>query len=397
MGKQTKLREAQRHAAEQALAVRLRVQTPAKSKPAFIDSCSQFASSYRNRIEAYREFALRSPETWRCGLRVRSPEQRFRELVRFTFAKYPVARHLENAWIDETPVADGADAAVGAAAADFRRWYIIVGRGGSLYRDATHGFLSKLETHHFVNAPDEVGTTQRAFWYAIARAQNDNETVALRVARTKLVRFSVESPFWQDAARFFAHNPAPIHEMGDLIDYIDAMKQEDNGFTLDGRSLPALRRRMVRWHRIQREIVRGLRWVGYRAADAAYESDLQGESVIWRIKQIKTSDELGAEGHCMQHCVAVYQEDCITGVSSIWSLSYEAPDGRINKCLTIEVSQNGTIVQCRGFGNRQPNADEVAVLKRWAAQHDLTSRLFAEWELDRLALEQLALEQLRLN
>ncbi len=70
-----------------------------RTGPAFIGCYAEFAPDYRSKIEAYRDFALRPPEAWRCRLRVRSPERRFLELVQFTFAKYPVAHHLENAWI----------------------------------------------------------------------------------------------------------------------------------------------------------------------------------------------------------------------------------------------------------------------------------------------------------
>jgi hypothetical protein len=374
MGKQTKLREAQRRAAEQALAVRLRVHAPAKSEPAFINTYSQFAPAYRHRIEAHRDFALRAPEAWRCRLRVRSPELRFRELVRHTFAKYPVPCHLENAWLREAPgawlgvVAEGVE---GAEPADFRRWYIIVGRGGSLHREAMHRFLSKLETHHFINAPDDVDMTQRAFWYAIARAQAGDEAIALRIARTKLVGFSVASVFWRDAARFFAQNPAAIHEMNDLIDFINAAKQHDDSFSLKGRSLPALRRRMVLWHRLRREEVSGVRWCGHRRPNAEYVIGIGNERAVWRFRQIKTSGSLVQEGQQMEHCVAIYKDQCIAGMSSIWSLTCERPAGNIKKCVTIELDRFGIVVQCRGFANRLPTTDEHAVITRWAEDHGL--------------------------
>ena len=81
MGKRIKLREAQRRATAEAIAARLRAHARPKSTPAFIDVYRGFDLPYRERIEAYRELALRAPEDWRCALRCRAPERRFLELV----------------------------------------------------------------------------------------------------------------------------------------------------------------------------------------------------------------------------------------------------------------------------------------------------------------------------
>ena len=83
------------------------------------------------------------------------------------------------------------------------------------------------------------------------------------------------------------------------------------------------------------------------------------------------ANEMFNEGERMHHCVTTYQEKCITGSSSIWSLRCEYPRSQFKDCLTIELSHSGTIVQCRGFANRQPTNDELAVVDRWAADHKL--------------------------
>jgi len=38
----------------------------------------------------------------------------------------------------------------------------------------------------------------------------------------------------------------------------------------------------------------------------------------------------------------------------------------------MEVTQDGRIVQCRGFANRLPYPNEVTTVKRWAGEHGLT-------------------------
>jgi hypothetical protein len=101
MGKKIKSREAQLRAEEETLRARLRACCKPKATPAFIGRYSDFPPFYRAKIDAYRPYAIRQPEDWRCQLRSRAPERRFLELVRFTFARYPVAPHLENAWVED--------------------------------------------------------------------------------------------------------------------------------------------------------------------------------------------------------------------------------------------------------------------------------------------------------
>jgi PcfJ-like protein len=375
MGKRTKLREAQRHATEQAMAARLRAHARPNSGPAFIVSYGDFPPAYRERIEPYRTLAVRAPEAWRCRLRCRAPERRFLELVEFTFARYPVADHLKKAWIATADARHELAVALDIAGADdrldLRRWYIIAASGGSLYKEATHGYLTKLETHHFVSAPAEVSSTLRAFWYAIARAEGE-EPVACKVARSKLAVYPVTSAFWREVAWFFVRHSISMLEMNDLVDYIHVARLQDPRFSLKGRSLPALRRRMAEWHRVLQEIESGGRWYGHRLPDAVY-GDGNG---VWRFRQIKTGEELADEGRRMGHCVASYKEQCVNGLSSIWSLSRECPSGQVENRLTIELSSERAIVQCRGVRNRRAEAEEIAVVKCWALDHGLS---WQEW------------------
>jgi PcfJ-like protein len=373
MGKRIKLREAQRRAAEQAIAARLRAHSRPDSGPAFITSYGDFPSAYRQRIEPYRDLALRAPQDWHCQLRCRAPERRFLELVAFSFARYPVADHLTTAWLSPPEHRDELVRALAVADAgdtpDLCRWYIIAAQGRSLHKEATHPYLSSHETHHSVTAPAEVTSTVRAFWYGIARAATDDAAVALKVARSKLTDFAVTEPFWRDAARFFVSHPITILEINDLVDYLSAARQEDPRFSLAGRTLPALRRRMTEWHRMLRDIAGGGCWNGYRLPDVSY-SDGPGYPV-WRFRQIKSGAELAREGGRMAHCVASYREKCVRGDCSIWSLTDERSGGRASRSLTIELGSDRTILQCRGFGNRGASAEEVAIVMRWAAEHGL--------------------------
>jgi hypothetical protein len=324
---------------------------------------------------------LRRPEDWRCRLKSRSQERRFLDLVRFTFARYPAPAHLERLWISniEDDFFDDVHPRVRvgtghrARRPDLLRWHLVATQGGSLHKQLAHPYLSKLETHHFLDAPDEL-TTDRAFWYAAARAQSEDASVALKVAQSKLSDYSVASSFWREVARFFARHPTAVAEMNDLIDFIRAAKAEDDGFALKGRTLPALRRRMEEWHRALRrqQAICGGSWTGSILPDVEYKAGSEDRSAIWRFRQIKTGNDLYREGQRMHHCVAGYKHLCARGDVSIWSLTCEYPLGRVNKGVTIELRKDGAIVQCRGFANRPPYANEAAMVKRWAREHGLS-------------------------
>jgi hypothetical protein len=381
MGKKIRLYEAQLKAANKVIEAKLRARSRVRTGPGFIGAYSEFSPFYQAKIEAYRDRALRTPELWRCRLRSRSPERRFLELVRFAFARYRVAGHLERIWIEERHAfANRVGVPAGRIGGDLGSpdlclWYIVAAQGGSLYKQLAHPFMSKLETHHFLTAPKEVASSQHAFWYAFARAQGADLDVALRIARTRLTGFPVVMPFWKDVARYFACNPIAIPEMNDLIDFFQAAKEEDEEFSLKGRSLAVLRRRMAEWHHTlrRRDIVCGGSWEGHPLPDIEYETGGEHRRAIWRFKQIKTGNDLFKEGQRMHHCVVTYKARCMNGHTSIWSLNCEFPIGNINRGVTIEVQDNA-IVQCRGFANRLPYANEVSMVKLWAAGNGLTWR-----------------------
>jgi hypothetical protein len=361
MGKKIKFKEARRRAADADLAALLRAHR--RDRDGGVPCYADFEGKRRASIEKYRFLAIRSPEDWRSRLKSHDHDKRFRELVRFVFARYRVARHLENAWLDEPAPGE---------AFDFRRWYILIADGGSLHRQITSAFLSKLETHHFLDAPDAVATCRQAFWYAFAMAESADAAVALNVARTKLPDYRPRETFWKEAARYFARNPLPIEEMNAFIDYFQAVRAENAAFTLKGRPVDALRRRVEEWRRMveRRERISGGTWAGLALEDVAYEAIDEGKRAIWSFRQIKTGNDLFKEGERMRHCVAGYKAACMAGHSSIWSLSCEFPIGHVYRSVTMEIRE-GQIVQCRGFANRQPHANEADIVRQWADEHGL--------------------------
>ncbi|HLH88605.1 MAG TPA: PcfJ domain-containing protein [Xanthobacteraceae bacterium] len=381
MGKRNRWREDRRREAERRISAVLEASSRTDAHPAAPECFADFKPELREKIASLRGYALRAPEDWRCRIKSRSQERRFIDLVRFTFARFRVAAHLEQAWIEECDddfvdklIPPDRRAGRRKGAPDLRRWYLAAAQGGSLYRQEASTYLSRQETHHFLTAPREIASMRQAFWYAVARAHCDRVDVALRIARCKVSSYSIASTFWKEVARFFARNPLAGDGMDDLADFLFTAKRDDPAFTLKGRTLAVLRRRMDEWHRALRrkQAVGGGAWTGSPLPDVDYESGSRDKRAIWRIRQIRTGKELFAEGMRMHHCVAGYKPQCMSGDISIWSMTCEFPIGRMHKGVTMEVTREGRIVQCRGFANRLPQANEVATVKRWAGDHGMT-------------------------
>ena len=381
MGKRTRWREAHRREADQYVSAVLEKHSRLDARPHAPAAFRDFGYEYCRKVTALSSFALRAPEDWRCRIKSRSKERRYLDLVRFVFARYRVAPHLEQVWISD--VEDDFSDRIGLPewqairrpeVPNLRGWYIVAAQGGSLYKREAHPYLSKQETHHFLTAPAEITSTKQAFWYAVARALTERADVALKVARSKVANYSIASTYWKEVARFFARNPLSIHEMDDLVDFLLAAKQEDQDFALKSRTLISLTRRMHDWHRaLQRtHAIGGESWSGILIPDIEYGIGKDDKYAIWRFRQIKTGSELFREGERMHHCVVSYKAACMQGDISIWSLTSEFPIGRVNRGVTMEVTKDGRIVQCRGFANRLPYGNEATMAKRWAREHALT-------------------------
>ena len=76
--------------------------------------------------------------------------------------------------------------------------------------------------------------------------------------------------------------------------------------------------------------------------------------------------ELDVEGRTLNHCVATYTPFCLSGQSSIWSVSRTDSFGKVDRLLTLQV-HNATkeIIQARGGNNRLPTAEELRILAAW--------------------------------
>lgn len=340
--------------------------------------------------DAERGFAgevVRDPRAWHPQMKTRDAARLRLAAARHLFALYPVPAMLERIWID--------DAGLGADEVRLRRqWYVTAARGGSLYKAGAGTWMTRKEVHAFLHSTAGLGFGE-AFWEAIARSCTADPALALRIARSKIGRTPREEiGFWRGVARFFCVNPASVETIDDLCDYLAECRRSDPGYRLEGRTLPALIRRMHAWHRDMAAIERieamrrrahgraavtsaaNATWAGSPLADwewvpSSKDAKAKGERFV--VRQLKQAEDLVMESRAMHHCVSTYAGKCIAGSASIWSLRRCTKD-RIDRLLTIEVDRQAQAVQVRGRANRLAHADERNVLERWAKARGITLR-----------------------
>jgi hypothetical protein len=340
--------------------------------------------------EAERGFAgvaVRDAQSWHPQLKTRDAARLRLAAARHLFALYPVPATLERIWVDDT--------GLGADEVHLRRhWYVVAARGGSLYKAGASTWLTRKEVHAFLNAPADLNFDE-ALWQAIACSHAGDPALALRIARSKIAGAPRgEMAFWREVTRFFCANPSPVETIDDLCDYLVECRRRDPHYSLDGRTLTSLTRRMHEWHRdiaaIERiEAIRrrtrgrGTRalaadavWSGAPLADwewtpASKEAKAKGERFV--VRQLKQAEDLVMESRAMRHCVSSYAAKCIAGQASIWSLRRCTKD-RIDRLLTIEVDAQSRAVQVRGLANRLARVEERHVLERWAKARGIALR-----------------------
>src|SRR5262249_44693618 len=101
MGKKLKRREAHRREAERVTCAVLEAHSKLDPRPRAVERCGEFNADLQDKLKSLRGYALRPLDDWRCRIKSRDEDNRFIDLVRFAFARYRVAAHLESAWVND--------------------------------------------------------------------------------------------------------------------------------------------------------------------------------------------------------------------------------------------------------------------------------------------------------
>jgi len=190
-----------------------------------------------------------------------------------------------------------------------------------------------------------------------------------------------DDAFWLGVVDFFATSRmVDAHHFAPVCDWIHEKRsvgigQEpaQPGFSLKGRTMASVLAQTEQWHR---GLAR-LRHYGPNISlttvwpSLSVPDFVSGDERV-RITQLTCYRQLVEEGHAHQHCVASYVQSCIKGRCGIFSLTI---DGM--RRLTLEVTQDRTLVQARGKFNRSMAADERHWVSRWITEACLTLSKYA--------------------
>ena len=137
-----------------------------------------------------------------------------------------------------------------------------------------------------------------------------------------------------------------------------------------------LQKATVAWHYelSRKKIIGAGSWEGMGIADCKWEvknKDGDVEAIVY-VEQIKTASGLQEEGSQMRHCVSSYASNCRSGYNAIFSMYKISKYGSKNRMVTIRVNNRGTVVEAKGFANREIKQGEMNYLKGFANYNGLS-------------------------
>lgn len=333
--------------------------------------------------------AIRRVETWQP--KSHNPHRLFGELLRHLFAQYPVPTFLDSAFLETDPL--------------YADWFIHLGQGGSVRQlpQCPIQMTAKM-MHWFMQTPPQYSVPE-ALRYAQIRAMGGSERLIKSVLGSKLGQSYDHDDFWETVIRFFVQNPMmALKHVQPIVDYIHHVKfteqiaygadynsvtmpPEQPHFTMKGRTVLALLRVVEDWHRTMGAYWKKGKEMEPKTWQPAMFKNFQHEEggvhdtrKTYFIRQVTSSMELRHESRVMKHCVYSYTIDCLSGRTSIWTLSLADTDGFPDKLLTIEVSNpTKSIMQIRGKLNRLPTLIEMKIIERWASVEGLAVYKWARY------------------
>jgi hypothetical protein len=323
---------------------------------------------------------LRPVEAWQAG--PQNPWPQFASLAQHLLARYPVPAFMTSAWF-ELPAGEKLP---------HHEWYRHLGRGESLRTAGLPLRVTRAMAHLFTQAPHHYSAVAALRWAQVC-GLGGSPALARAVAGTRLGKVLENEEFWKSVLHFFVNHPGlDLAQLGPVVDFLQYQRFEwregvspDGVFgrqppprpdyPMKGRTVASLLRQVTEWHKeLGRETYRPL--VSWRPAPfhgfrlIQVEPEL-GNLRVWTITEILTNRDLFVEGQAMRHCIATYQEHCVSRETSIWSMQVETQRGR-TRALTIEVDiPKRTVCQVRGKCNRMPSVNERALVERWAAAERL--------------------------
>jgi hypothetical protein len=170
------------------------------------------------------------------------------------------------------------------------------------------------------------------------------------------------------------HPEVPTKVLDDVIDFVNFRAGEDPGFSLQGRSMPALIRIANDWHREQDYSQKKFKHYNWETSGIDGFSTINhkdDEVHYYFIEELRHSKSLMHEGELMKNCVFTYSSLCKNKQCAVFTLRMF--DGEKEHALgTIEVAAaTQMIVQARAKYNGPLSSEAQSVMEVWAANTSL--------------------------
>lgn len=323
---------------------------------------------------------IRPIETWVPG--THNAARQFASLARHLLAKFAVPAFMDGVWF----LGDDPEA--------LRRqcWFAHLGAGKNIrVADIPLAYTGRM-AHHFGTAPGEL-TVDEALRWGQVHGMGGDARLARALFGTRLVDAFEQDEFWSTVIQFLIRNPMlDTRLVGPIVDYVHHRKYAPQDvfvrpgvveqrpppepeFSMKGRTVPALLRRVEEWHqRLAQERRRGgtRQWKLSGIRPFRHLEGERGKQRRWTIEELLDARALSEEGNAMRHCVSSYDGSCAAGIVSIWSMRLDTGAGP-QRVLTVEVENRAReIRQARGFRNDYPDPDALRILQRWAVEAGLT-------------------------
>ncbi|MEM7785729.1 MAG: PcfJ domain-containing protein [Planctomycetota bacterium] len=326
-------------------------------------------------IASYQKLWIRSLETWRP--RSKNAIKIIVSLINHLFVKYSVPTMLHQAWLLE----------------DFanhvhkRKIFFHLAAGHSPRTAKFPIPYTKKMGHWFMQASSRLSFENAVRWAELKTFGFGKDRINA-ILLTQLGNQFENQDFWVTFFQWLLQHPSlPIRHIGPLVDflhfqkfggYLDDIFEHIDGqipnLTMKGRTPESLIRQMNLWYaeldRYSRCRYSKVKWASSQISPLEYEVAGK-EARVWTIAELTTAEELKSEGRAMDHCVYTYVPQCRLGQDSIWSMQFHDHRGT-SKALTVQVKKkNREICQARGKSNRDPNPEEVQILRVWASRSGL--------------------------
>lgn len=233
----------------------------------------------------------------------------------------------------------------------------------------------------------------KAMWWAKMKSMGVSYSIASRLVDNFYININTEWIEWYDDLIFFLNRFPEIgkSDLKKILDFIIAQKKDGiyihlnnceeevrvtalfPEFKFKGRTVTSVLKYVEKW-RAYIQIAKDAGVGGeFKISPIKSIRIKQGKRLI-RIRQITNLKNLALEGSKMNHCVATYAGECLSGASSIWSMNEILAVGKMKRLITIEVEEETkNVEQASGKSNRELHEIEKKWLQMWIGKEGLSA------------------------